>query len=61
MTEKRIYVRPELTPEGIREAAIQMFRELTGREPTAEELAEIGADHRDHSNAEESLDKNDES
>ena len=30
MSEKRIYIRPEDTPQGIREAAIQIFRDLTG-------------------------------
>ena len=41
MSNDRIYIRPELTPQGLREASIQMYRDLTGKEPTAEELAEI--------------------
>ncbi len=38
---RRVLVRPENTRDGFRQAALHMFTALTGKVPTAEDLAEV--------------------
>lgn len=43
MTGKRsrVMLRPELTPEGLKRAALDMYMAITGREPSEEDLAQL--------------------